>query len=103
MIRGKHVLPVAVTIFIFSLIFFSPFLTTPSMAAEASGPIKIGALLPLTGALLHQGPKARDGIQWALDDAKWQVAGRKIELILEDSATDPTTAPASGSRDLMTK
>jgi len=92
MVRRKIALPVVVSIFVFSLIFFSPFLTTPGMAAESSGPIKIGALLPLTGALLHQGPKARDGIQWALDDAKWQVAGRKIELIVEDSATDPTTA-----------
>ncbi|UCG65162.1 MAG: ABC transporter substrate-binding protein [Deltaproteobacteria bacterium] len=74
-----------------SLIFCSP-VSTVTLAAEPSKPIKIGALLPLTGALLPQGPKARFGIEMALEDAGWQAAGRKIELIVEDSATDPTTA-----------
>ncbi len=73
-----------------SLIFCSP-VSTVTLAAEPSKPIKIGALLPLTGALLHEGPKVRNGMELALDNAGWQVVGRKIELIVEDSGTDPTT------------
>src|SRR3989304_1817660 len=62
-------------------------------ASKTSGkPIKIGALLPLTGALLHEGPQVRKGIELALEHNANMVAGRKIELFVEDSATDPTTA-----------
>src|SRR5574341_919204 len=57
-----------------------------------AAPIKIGALLPLTGALMNQGPHVRAGIQLALEHYGYEVAGRKVELIIEDSATDPTTA-----------
>ncbi len=57
-----------------------------------AAPIRIGCLLPLTGALMNQGPHVRAGIQLALEHCRYEVAGRKIELIIEDSATDPTTA-----------
>jgi ABC-type branched-subunit amino acid transport system substrate-binding protein len=66
----------------------------PSLGqAEAlAPPIKIGCLLPFTGALMTQGPHVRDGIQLALEHYGNEVAGRKIELIIEDDGTDPTTA-----------
>jgi len=66
----------------------------PAVAApKTSGkPIKIGALLPLTGALLHEGPQVRKGIELALEHNGYSVSGRKIELFVEDSGTDPTTA-----------
>ncbi|HXZ94654.1 MAG TPA: ABC transporter substrate-binding protein, partial [Dehalococcoidia bacterium] len=57
-----------------------------------AAPIRIGCLLPLTGALMNQGPHLTAGIQLALEHYRYEVAGRKIELIIEDSATDPTTA-----------
>jgi branched-chain amino acid transport system substrate-binding protein len=57
-----------------------------------AAPIKIGCLLPLTGALLNEGPQVRAGVQLALEHYRYEVAGRKVELIIEDSATDPTTA-----------
>ncbi|MFH1624028.1 MAG: ABC transporter substrate-binding protein, partial [Pseudomonadota bacterium] len=75
-----------------SLVFCSPFVNRPVMAAPSSGPIKVGALVPLTGALLHEGPKVKIGVEMAFENAGWQVGDRKIELIVEDSATDPTTA-----------
>jgi branched-chain amino acid transport system substrate-binding protein len=62
------------------------------VAAETLPPVKIGGLVPLTGALLHEGPKVKRGIDLALEEADWTVAGRKIELVIEDSGTDPTTA-----------
>ena len=75
-----------------SLLFCSPSMIQPVMAADSKGPIKVGALVPLTGALLHEGPKVKIGVEMAFEDAGWEGAGRKIELIVEDSATDPTTA-----------
>lgn len=92
MINKKCFLTVLAITIIGSLIFCSPPFLSPTKAEQLSRPIKVGALLPMTGALLHQGPKVREGIQMALEDAGWKVAGRKIELIIEDSATDPTTA-----------
>ncbi len=63
---------------------------TPS--AVPAPPIRIGALLPLTGALLTEGPKLKNAIELALDHYNWQVADRKVELFIEDDATDPTAA-----------
>ncbi|MFH1766363.1 MAG: ABC transporter substrate-binding protein [Gemmatimonadota bacterium] len=64
-----------------------------SMATTASAkPIKIGAILDMTGPAAMLGPLFRDGIVMALEENNNQVAGRPIELIVEDSATDPTTA-----------
>ncbi|MFH1125248.1 MAG: penicillin-binding protein activator [Pseudomonadota bacterium] len=79
-------------ILVIGIIFFPGLPATWTAAAAESAPIKIGALLPLTGPLLHEGPKVKNGIELALDDAGWQVGGRKIELIVEDSATNPTTS-----------
>ncbi len=69
-------------------------LCQPAAAAPAAarGPIKIGALLPLTGALLHEGPQVKRGIELALEHYGNVVAGRKIELLVEDDGTDPTAA-----------
>lgn len=63
----------------------------PTAAAPAT-PIKIGVIIPLTGALMHEGPLVKKGIDLALEHYNWEVAGRKVEIIVEDSATDPTTA-----------
>jgi len=61
-------------------------------AIAPAGPIKIGCLLSFTGALLHDGPQVRAGIQLALEHYGSEVAGRKIELVIEDDGTDPSTA-----------
>ncbi len=61
-------------------------------AKAPAAPIKVGGLLPLTGALMNEGPQVRAGMQLALEHYGSEVAGRKVELIIEDSATDPTTA-----------
>jgi branched-chain amino acid transport system substrate-binding protein len=60
--------------------------------SPASGTIKIGVLIPLTGALQHEGPADREGLQLALKDYGNTVAGKNIQLIFEDDATDATTA-----------
>lgn len=58
----------------------------PALSQE---PIKIGVMFPLTGPLASQGVPERDAIKQAFDEAHDVVAGRKIELIYEDSAAKP--------------
>ena len=62
-----------------------------TMAAE---PIKIGALVSTTGDLAAYGPPINNGAELAAQDinAAGGVLGRKIEIILRDSQTNPTAA-----------
>jgi branched-chain amino acid transport system substrate-binding protein len=53
-------------------------------------PIKIGAVLNMTGPAAMLGPLFKNGIVMALEENNNQVAGRPIELIVEDGATDAT-------------
>lgn len=66
--------------------------STPIPAVTTLSPIKIGALVPFTGSLQTEGHKLKKGIELALDHYNWQVAGRKVELYIEDDASDPTMA-----------
>ncbi|MAF85761.1 MAG: hypothetical protein CL875_04715 [Dehalococcoidales bacterium] len=67
------------------------FKPAPAPAPEAE-PIKIGAIVNLTGPIADMGPRFVDGIELALDELNHQVAGRPIELIVEDAASNPTVA-----------
>jgi branched-chain amino acid transport system substrate-binding protein len=55
-------------------------------------PIKIGVVFPLTGPLAAQGGPERDAVKQAFDEENYQVAGRKVELIFEDSQAKPDVA-----------
>jgi branched-chain amino acid transport system substrate-binding protein len=56
-------------------------------------PIKIGALGPMTGAAAEIGPKVKNAITLRLEEAKWQAAGRPVELIFQDEGGgDPSFA-----------
>ena len=57
-----------------------------------SGPIKIGLLAPLTGVVASGGKEMVEGVQFYLDQAKGEIAGRKVELVIEDDASNPDTA-----------
>lgn len=61
-------------------------------APKKEEPIKIGALFDYTGPVADLGPKFQAGIELALEEVNYQVAGRPIKLIIEDSATDVTVA-----------
>jgi branched-chain amino acid transport system substrate-binding protein len=60
----------------------------PSWSAE-KGPIKIGFIVPLTGAFAAQGKDMLAALELYLEEIKYQVAGRKIELIVEDDEANP--------------
>src|SRR3954471_731750 len=60
-------------------------------AAGAKGPIKIGALTDLTGAFGVVGKANQAIAQFTVDEinAAGGVLGRKVDLVMADSATDP--------------
>src|SRR5262245_21440637 len=62
--------------------------------ASATEPIKIGYLGPLTGIFAQSGKEMLDGLKLALDQANNEAAGRKIEVIAEDTEGNPATALA---------
>lgn len=51
------------------------------------GPIKIGAVLPLTGPAAFFGPLQRDGLKMRLSEANGEAAGRPVELIALDGGS----------------
>ncbi len=60
--------------------------------ALAQGPIKIGFIAPLTGAGAQAGKDMYSGCEMFWEENGWQVAGRKIEVTLEDGEANPKTA-----------
>jgi branched-chain amino acid transport system substrate-binding protein len=65
---------------------------TTSTSALAQAPIKIGMLVPVTGAFASTGKDMLAGTELYLDEIGRQVAGRKIEVVVEDSEGNPSTA-----------
>lgn len=62
---------------------------------ETSGTVKIGALASLTGALESYGKQTQRGFELGLDyatDGTMEVAGKKIEVVWEDTETKPEVA-----------
>lgn len=68
-------------------------LAAPACAPEEEKPLKIGLLLPYTGfASPWTAPHCEAAVKLKLDEVGWEVAGRPIELITEDAASDPVVA-----------
>jgi len=61
-------------------------------AAVAQGPIKIGFISPLSGAIAAAGKDMYSGCELYWQETGWQIAGRKLEVILEDNEGLPATA-----------
>ena len=61
-------------------------------ALAQAGPIKIGLLAPLTGVVASGGKEMVEGVQFYLDQVKNEMGGRKVELVIEDDASNPDTA-----------
>lgn len=70
-------------------------LALPRIAlAQSDGPIKIGTLTPLTGVGGTYGPSMRDAVAGVVDsvNAAGGVLGRQIDLVSEDTQTNPEAA-----------
>jgi branched-chain amino acid transport system substrate-binding protein len=59
--------------------------------AQAKGPIKVGFIAPLSGAMSATGKDMLSALQLYLEEIGYTVAGRKIELIVEDDEAVPAT------------
>ena len=71
------------------------FLFLAVSTAPAADPIRIGFLGPMTGIFAQAGKDMLDGLKMGLEQASGgQAAGRKIELIEEDTEGNPATAMA---------
>ena len=64
----------------------------PAIGAAQATPIRIGMLAPLSGVVAAGGREMVDGFKMYWDGVGNQVAGRKIEIIVEDDAGNPDTA-----------
>src|SRR5277367_578219 len=64
------------------------FLIVPALSQE---PIKIGVMFPYTGPISAQGGPERDAIKQAFAEEDNIIAGRKVELLYEDSTGRPDT------------
>jgi branched-chain amino acid transport system substrate-binding protein len=56
------------------------------------GPMKIGVIAPMTGAAAAVGKDMVNGLMMYLDEAGQQIAGRQVEVIVEDSQGKPDVA-----------
>src|SRR6185312_8662761 len=63
----------------------------PSAAAQ-NGPIRIGLLAPLTGVVASGGKEMVEGFNLYWNQFGHKVAGREIEVTVEDDASNPNTA-----------
>lgn len=69
--------------------------TTSGEVKEEGGTIKIGVLASLTGALESYGKQTKNGFELGLEyatDGTMEVAGKKIEVVYEDTETKPEVA-----------
>jgi branched-chain amino acid transport system substrate-binding protein len=55
------------------------------------GPIKIGFLVPVTGAFAANGRHTINGLELFLEQHGYKLAGREVKLIIEDDQATPAT------------
>jgi branched-chain amino acid transport system substrate-binding protein len=65
---------------------------SPGPAWAQKGPIKIGFLAPMTGGAAAVGKDMVNGLNMYLEEIGHQIAGRKVEVIVEDTQGKPDVA-----------
>src|SRR5690348_18399531 len=64
----------------------------PAVRAQSAEPLKIGFLTVLTGPLAAGGKQQEEGAALFLKERGGMIAGRKVELITQDTAGQPALA-----------
>src|SRR6516225_3518385 len=64
----------------------------PQLLAQTPEPLKIGFLTVLTGPLAAGGQQQQEGAALFLDERNGMIAGRKVELIAQDTGGNPAQA-----------
>lgn len=77
---------------LFLMFIFIIVIPQVTAAAPKSDPIKVGVLVPLTGFAVEDGKQYSRSITLAFEEIGWKIGDRKIELIIEDDAYNPTVA-----------
>lgn len=65
---------------------------SPYVARAQATPIKIGLMAPLTGVVAAGGREMVDGFNMYFAAHGNEIAGRKVEVLVEDDASNPDTA-----------
>jgi len=96
----KKLCVLAMFVFMVSLLGCSQAPAAKTETKAATGPIRIGAVYPLSGALASTGVNIKRGIDMAVEDinAKGGVLGRKLEIIYGDHQGDPKVAMSEAER-----
>ena len=79
----------AASIFLALVLTMALFGTSAMAETATQEPIKIGVLVPLTGAFAALGVDGMEGVKMAFEEIDYTIAGRKVELFFEDTAADP--------------
>ena len=72
-------------------------LICPPLSAQQA-PLKVGVLMPMSGVLAPLGIEQTNGMRIALEEAGGAVAGRKIELLIEDTEAKPDVGLAKARK-----
>src|SRR3990172_6959954 len=64
----------------------------PSPGWAQKGPIKVGYMGPMTGGAAAVGKDMVNGFMMYLEEQGMQIAGRKVEVIVEDTQGEPAIA-----------
>ena len=64
----------------------------PSLGWAQKGPIKVGFLTPITGGGAAVGKDMSNGFSMYIEEISNQLAGRKVDVIIEDTQGDPAQA-----------
>ncbi len=67
-------------------------------SAAETGPIKVGVLAPLTGALAGPGKDQRDGFLLYLEQNGNKLGGRDVEVVVEDDQGNPEAGIQAATR-----
>ena len=78
-------------------------LATPGLARAQGRTVNVGVIVPLSGANAQFGVNSRNGIELVADEINAAggieaLGGARINLVVADSSSTPTTAARSGSR-----
>ncbi|RBW70109.1 ABC transporter substrate-binding protein [Bacillus taeanensis] len=78
---------------IFSMFVMTACVSDTETAAESDGEtLKIGALLPASGVYASLGKNLANGMELYFESVNWEVEGKKIEIVYEDTEVDPQVA-----------
>ena len=75
-----------------ALVAASGAVPAPRIARAQAGPIRIGLMAPLTGVVAAGGREIVEGFNMWWTASNNEAAGRKVEVLVEDDASNPDTA-----------